>query len=649
MSSHESCRKKVCVICIRKATREKGLSQTDIQAIRDYVIPGYDVSDPDYPCGICNGCYLRLNQKRNGLSSTLPIKQFTPNRSFHLRSLDEKNCPCEICTVAKSGLNASRGLKMKSGRPKTAVSSVVTTPKVLSLCSQCLTEIFPGCRHNCSKDRHKRAKIDNLERLAGSPTTAERVATRLGGGKGKASLPKKNLFSAEDIKVMRKNNNLTTRQTIGLTQDMRQLSGSSRTVESYIEKSLTEQNHVLDKYFTHENMLFLEEDKTKKTSRKFFEQTVIVSDLKGLIDNVLEKRGLERENALIRIGLDGGGGFMKICSSIFDVEAPYSSTLQSGQAVKKFKDSGVKKVIILGIAQGVQENYVNLKKLWINIGLDKLDYDFTIATDLKLANIMLGMQNHSSTHPCCWCDIDKNNLDKKGNLRTIASLYELFADYYDATLKSKTKVKSKDFGNVIHCPLIDLPDNEIPVYEKVPPPELHLMMGTVNHVLAQLENVWPGVQGWYQAINIKKSDYHGGCLEGNDCRKVLRKVESLKERCPDHLGVYVTVLKLFDTVVKDCFGSDLSKNYRKSIKNFSIAYRQLGISITPKVHAVLFHVEDFCEFTGKGLGPWSEQTSESLHQEFSKCWKKFFVKSTDNPVYPERFLAAVQHFNSLNI
>ena len=121
----------MCVICIQKTTRKKGLSQTDIQAICDYVITGYDLNDPDYPCGICNECYLRLNQKRNGLPCTLPIKHFTPNRSFHLRSIDEKNCPCEICTVEKSGLNALRELKMKSGRPKIAVSSVITTPKVL--------------------------------------------------------------------------------------------------------------------------------------------------------------------------------------------------------------------------------------------------------------------------------------------------------------------------------------------------------------------------------------------------------------------------------------------------------------------------------------------------------------------------------------
>ena len=75
----------------------------------------------------------------------------------------------------------------------------------------------------------------------------------------------------------------------------------------------------------------------------------------------------------------------------------------------------------------------------------------------------------------------------------------------------------------------------------------------------------------------------------------------------------------------------------------------LNISVTPKVHAVMYHVEEFCSLTEKGLGAWSEQTSESLHHEFKKCWGKFFVKDTDNPAYPERLLSAVRVFNSLNI
>ena len=74
----------------------------------------------------------------------------------------------------------------------------------------------------------------------------------------------------------------------------------------------------------------------------------------------------------------------------------------------------MKKVFILAVAPDVQENDVNLKKLWIDTGIVTLQKPFTIATDLKFCNILLGLMSHSSLHPCCWCDVDKYNLDKKG-------------------------------------------------------------------------------------------------------------------------------------------------------------------------------------------------------------------------------------------
>ena len=63
---------------------------------------------------------------------------------------------------------------------------------------------------------------------------------------------------------------------------------------------------------------------------------------------------------LIRIGLDGGGGFLKICLSLFDLYASESKSTKT--LSKKFKDSGVKKVFIIGVAPNTPENYYNMKK-----------------------------------------------------------------------------------------------------------------------------------------------------------------------------------------------------------------------------------------------------------------------------------------------
>ena len=250
MYDHDSCRRKVCIICLRKATRDKDLSETDIKSIRAYVNPSYNVSDPDYPCGLCNGCYLYLNKKGNGADIVLPIKEFIPDLTPQLRS--SLSCNCSICMVARSDFNLSKKLKKKKGRPKQ--NQEKSTLNILKLCSTCFTEIYQRCRHQCSKNRYRHKKLNNLEELIGSPTTSERLASRTidksneyeglqtCGPKRKImhSSPlnaKRKLFSLDDMCVFRKNLDLSTRQTLALAQNLRQASGSRHFIESYAKQT----------------------------------------------------------------------------------------------------------------------------------------------------------------------------------------------------------------------------------------------------------------------------------------------------------------------------------------------------------------------------------------------------------------------------
>ena len=83
---------------------------------------------------------------------------------------------------------------------------------------------------------------------------------------------------------------------------------------------------------------------------------------------------------MVKIGVDGGNGFLKITLSIFD-----SRELQNSN----FRDTGVKKSFIIGMLLSVPENYVNLKRLWLILGIDRLERCslVTIAADLKICNI----------------------------------------------------------------------------------------------------------------------------------------------------------------------------------------------------------------------------------------------------------------------
>ena len=197
--------------------------------------------------------------------------------------------------------------------------------------------------------------------------------------------------------------------------------------------------------------------------------------------------------------------------------------------------------------------------------MHSIERPFTIAKDLKLCNILLGLMNHSSNHPCCWCNITKNNLAKKGQQRTFASLIDLFWDFFDSR---KSKENAKDYGNVIHLPIIDNVDPSTPVINVVPPPELHLMFGPVNHMYDQMSKVWLDSDDWLKFCYVKKTDYHGGALEGNGCRTLLKNVDHLRQICPQNQIFFVMhfrhLMMLSSLVLDQCWIHNTKKKSRAS-------------------------------------------------------------------------------------
>ena len=42
----------------------------------------------------------------------------------------------------------------------------------------------------------------------------------------------------------------------------------------------------------------------------------------------------------------------------------------------------------------------------------------------------------------------------------------------------------------------------------------------------------------------------------------------------------------------------------------------------------MFHISEFCLMMGWGLGPWSEQTGESVH-DFKETWQRYKANDID--------------------
>ena len=417
-----------------------------------------------------------------------------------------------------------------------------------------------------------------------------------------------------------------------------------------IEK-VREKNRQLDSFFTAKRCTFTVVNEATKLKDNFQQHIIVCSDINGLLNKIIDERQIDEANMLVRTGMDGGGGFLKVCLSVFEFEREKDN--EERRIIKRFKNSGVKKAFVIAIVPGVQENFYNIKRIWHEAGMNSLNRPFTIATDFKLCNILLGLMSNSSSHPCCWCDVRKAALRNKGVSRTIQSLMDQFWSYFEA---KATKKNAKEFGNVIHTNVFSSGnvDPSTLIILLVPPPELHLMMGPVNKMFDALSNLSEEVsEEWIKRLNIKREEYHGGSFCGNDSRRLLKNVSILEDITANsnnpEMKYFIDAFKSFDQVVASCFGKKLFPDYMEKIDDFKVKYNKLKISVTPKIHAVFHHVSEFCQITGKGLSPWSEQTAESIHFDFNQIWQGFKVRDTDHKEYGTHLRDAIVMYNSQHL
>ena len=99
-------------------------------------------------------------------------------------------------------------------------------------------------------------------------------------------------------------------------------------------------------------------------------------------------------------------------------------------------------------------------------------------------------------------------------------------------------------------------------------------------------------------ISVHRSEHHGlYSFEGNQARKLLKKIggmmvsaRRLHRKAKSRVKEIIGVMEAFDLVVERCFGIQLNGDYEEAIRNFSVKYRALNISVIPKVHLVEDHV-----------------------------------------------------------
>ena len=83
------------------------------------------------------------------------------------------------------------------------------------------------------------------------------------------------------------------------------------------------------------------------------------------------------------------------------------------------------------------------------------------------------------------------------------------------------------------------------VLDKVILPELHMMIGNVNHLLRPIQELWLGLMDWLKDNSVIWRGYQGGGLDGNNSMKLLQKIHLLRQKVPTNLTPILDVLQLF--------------------------------------------------------------------------------------------------------
>lgn len=236
------------------------------------------------------------------------------------------------------------------------------------MCGQCFGVISRGISHPCNKI----ARFHNVNSILDSSsnkskdqvlsTQIKKKVEETGNGPIKLSQrngkpinlsmdakeSKKTIMSVDDVLKIQSNIGLTRNETLEMATMFRQVTQNRKLIEPHLKEKLSGRIHAIDNFFALKLFDFINIKASKVTDAPRY--AVYCNNLNGLIQYVLEQRQVTQFH--LKIGIDGGGGSLKISLSIqstdedeLATEKPQRQSYDEGIASKRFRDSGVKKTL----------------------------------------------------------------------------------------------------------------------------------------------------------------------------------------------------------------------------------------------------------------------------------------------------------------
>ena len=633
--THKECLYRLCLFCHQKHKLVTLTSALILKIEKLGVIK--DLDAPHIPKAICEYCRQQF-YKPEGQATLKQRRVVSLPDADDLVSIcyDSNTCPCKICEIVKTNQPPTAS-KRKVARPSKPTAKVRKVTPVKESASKVVEE-------NPRLAKAITAKV--IKATKPSPKGTIRLPQGQGGSKlpvtlgSSKKIPKKTEYSAKDVNDLRVRlgKGVTGGREIGKFLNEK---GGKRSVETGYQQKLQKMTHILDDFFTVEDVGFLVGNKIVT------KPLVHVKNLSEFCLHVIKERGYNLFTTRLLLTVDNTGSRSEYSLSIINL-------LESKNAEKK--SSGTSHALLVAVSPKVDENNFNFKKVFDIISVNQVKLFFI--NDLKATLHIVGKQTASSKHPCPFCDT--NDMSKCGKLLTVGSIVEQNRKWVDSKLDRKNL---QFFGNCEHLPLVTddfEADAEKLILDFCPPPELHLLLGAVNKAVKLLEEKIPKaiVKEWVSFAEAQRNAYHGGTFNGNNCKRLVDSVDYLEvlltkdfyDFTPFGLSI-VDVFRKLRAVRHACFGTDLHPDYQDALDKYQEATvnfsKEFSVNLIVKEHITDYHVAFWCERHGVGLGSASEQTAESVHSIFeTKYWDPRFKVAETSPQFPRQLLRAACAFNA---
>ena len=238
----------------------------------------------------------------------------------------------------------------------------------------------------------------------------------------------------------------------------------NKIITKNIARKLINKKKFLDPFFT---CRWLDENShlhfKSKCGKALGRYVVYCHDIPGLIAFKNLLLDTDDSDMINVIGVDEGKGILKMVWN-------YSKI---GNDAERIRLMGPKRAIVLTAVAQVPETHHNLSVIMELT--QPYEVEFTLSHDLKLANILAGIQSHSSKYPCVYgeCTRDeKTGVWFKGQDRTSGNIEKHRKEWI---LSGGNRNQLKNHKNCKHKPLLSI-NPLTPILVQLLPPPLHTIL-----------------------------------------------------------------------------------------------------------------------------------------------------------------------------